>query len=83
MDVWVDEGRKGRRRDKNTQPQTESSPQRLIKSLYWEAAGLVLSEASVWRLTLPLPIGQGRYFFHIPVSVSDLPVAWGKLGCLS
>ena len=77
MSGWMMEWRE-RRRDRNTWPRTESSPQRLCKSLYWEAAGPVLSIVSFWKLILLLPVGQRMYLFHILVSVSVLPGAWGN-----
>lgn len=64
--------------DGNTEPQTESSPQGLIQSLYCKAAGLGLRMASFWKFTLLLPIGEKMYLFYILISVTGLPVAWAE-----
>lgn len=48
------------------------------QNLYWDAAGPVLSMASFWKLILLLPVGQRMYLFHILVSMSVLPAAWGS-----
>lgn len=61
----------------------ESSPQGLIKNLYWEAAGPGLIMASFWKLTLLLPVGERTYLFHILTSVSGLPVAWEETEMLT